>query len=97
MGLLAEIIERLNQPQMQRLKVWNTADSTTNLAYVLIARSAGDVNSLRLKLDSSKDELTRAVGGRPVFSIQTFNTLKMIEDAAQEVVEENNSSLIDID
>ena len=96
-SLLDDIIVRINKPQMQNLQVWNTADATTNLLYVLVARSAGDVKSLRSELESAKAELQKAIDGHPTFSSATISTLRMIEASAQEVVGENNSSLIDID
>jgi len=92
---LDEIIVRVGKPQMQKLQVRNTADSTTNLVYVLVAKSAGDVNSLRSRLETSKAELQAAIDRPLMFSPVTFDTLKMIESVAQEVVEENNSSLIE--
>jgi len=95
--LLDDILIRISKPQMQRLKVRNAADSTTNLVYVLIARSAGDINNLKNKIESSKQELTQALNGPAKFSSSTFKLLEKIEAAADEVVEENNASLIDVD
>jgi UTP-glucose-1-phosphate uridylyltransferase len=96
-NLLDDIITRMNKPQLQRLQVWTTADATTNLVYVLIAKSAGDIKTLISKLETSKSELNMGINGQYMFSSDTFMTLRMIEAAAREVVEDNNSSLIDIE
>ncbi len=96
-SLLDDIITRMNKPQLQRLQVQTTADPATNLVYVLIAKSAGDIKTLISKLETSRSELNMGIKGRYVFSSDTFMTLRMIEAAAREVVEDNNSSLIDIE
>jgi hypothetical protein len=95
--LLDELISRVGKPQTQRLQVWTTADSTTNLAYVLIKKYVGDVKSLKCKLEASRNDLQAAIEEHHEFSNDTFNTLMLIESAAQAVVEESNSSLIDIE